>query len=231
MNNNDSSKPSGDSKSEEQNKSGRSAEEIAEEIRAAENSENPEWDGSEAEFVRDDDAEEYEIPETGIRLSYVLTFEEVYSCLYHSNMFKTKGARAIFDSVILIMASVVFFVIYFTSKSQYTEYNLFFGIICIVMTAAIWIVPHLHMKSMAKILCDGKEIETEIYPTHIDIGRDDGAWSIELDGKSRIEEFDNIFLIYADGDRTFAIPQRVIEPELYNEIRAILMSGTEPAED
>ena len=36
------------------------------------NDENPEWDGSEAELVSDDDAEEYEITEKGIKLSYSL---------------------------------------------------------------------------------------------------------------------------------------------------------------
>lgn len=196
-----------------------------------ENEKNPEWDGSEAEFVSDDDAEEYEIPETGIKISYILTEEELYKCLYHSDLFKTKGTRAIIQSIVLAAASVIFFVIYFTTKSEYSVHNLFFGIICLVMIALLWLVPHFHIKSLAKMLADGKLIEAEIYPTHIDIGQGEGAWTIELDGKAKIEEFDNIFMIYADKDKSFAIPERVIEPELYNEIRAILMSGTQPAED
>ena len=205
--------------------------EIADELKNLENEENPEWDGSEAEFVSDDDAEEYEIPETGFRLSYVLTKEELYKCLYHSDIIKTKGKRAVIQSVFLGIAAVVFFVTYFTAKSQYSDYNLFFGIICLAMIAVIWIVPHFYLKSMAKMMADGKTVEAEIYPTHIDIGRNDGKWSIELDGKSTIEEFDNIIMIFTENDRAFAIPERVIEPEVYNEIRAILMSGTEPNEE
>ncbi len=189
---------------------------------------NPGWDGSEAEFVSDDDAEEYEIPETGIKISYVMTKEEMYSCLYHSDVIKTKGARAVMQSVILAVAAVIFFIVYFTSRSQYNQYNLVFGIISLIMIAVIWIVPQWHLRSMSKMLADGKTIEAEIYPTHIDIGRDDGSWTIELDGKSKIEEFDNIVMIYTENDRAFAIPERVIEPELYNEVRAILLSGTEP---
>ena len=46
-----------------------------------------------------------------------------------------------------------------------------------------------------------------------------------------LEEFDNIIMIFSGKDRAFAIPERVIEPEFYNEIRAILMSGTDPGED
>ncbi len=196
-----------------------------------ENEENPEWDGSEAEFVEDDDAEEYEIPETGFRLSYSLTQDEMYKCLYHSDIIKTKGSRAAIQSIIMGIAAIVFFVTFFTTRSQYNEYNLFFGIVCLAMIAAIWVVPHIYLKSMAKTMADGRTIEAEIYPTHIDIGKDEGEWSIELDGKSQIEEFDNIIMLFTENDRAFAIPERVIEPEFYNEIRAILLSGTEPNEE
>lgn len=241
MNDNDSFKPSEEKSSPKAEQEENIADEelikeITEELKQAENSsiqedendENPEWDGSEAEFVEDDNTAEYEIPETGIKLSYSLSCDEMYKCLYHGNGFKTKGARAVMQSIILAIAAAVFFVTYFVTQSDYNSYNLMFGIICLVMTAIIWIVPHLHLKSMAKMMADGKIIEVEIYPTHIDIGRDDGAWSIELDGTSEIDEFDNIFMIYTAKGQSFAIPQRVIEPEVYNEIKAILFSGTNP---
>ncbi len=221
----------GDSLKEENNQNDDLAEKIAKELQEAENEENPEWDGSQAEVVTDDDAEEYEIPETGFKLSYVLTAEEMYKCLYHSNIIKTKGSRAVIQSILLGIASVVFFITYFTTTTQYNSYNLFFGIFCLIMIAVIWIVPQIYLRSMAKMLADGNKIEAEIYPTHIDIGRDDGKWSIDLDGRSAIEEFDNIIMIFSEKDRAFAIPERVIEPEYYNEIRAMLMSGTDPGED
>ena len=177
------------------------------------------------------DAEEYEIPETGYKISYVLTQDEMYKCLYNSNMFKTKGTRAVVESIILGIAAVIFFTIYFTTTSQYNHYNLIFGIISLVTIAIIWIVPHIYLKRMSAMMADGKTIEAEIYPTHIDIGRNDGKWSIELDGKAQIQEFDNIIMIFTDHDRAFAIPERVIEPDVYNEVRAILMSGTDPDEE
>ena len=208
--------------------------EITEEIKKNEENrsdENPEWDGSEAELVADDDAEEYEIPETGIKLSYSLTREEIYNCLRHSRMYKTKGMRAVFETVIFALASVAFFMAYFLSKNEYNGYNLFFAIFCLCMIAVIWIVPFVHLKSMAKIMADGKLIEVEIYPDHLDIGRDFGAWSIELDGSAEIAEFDNIFMIFTPKGQSFAIPERIIEPELYYEIKAILFSGTKPEEE
>ena len=193
------------------------------------NDENPGWDGSESELVADDDAEEYEIPETGIKISYALTEDEMYKCLYHSRLYKTKGKRAVLQTVIFALAGVIFLLTYFLTNSQYNVYNLFFGILCFAMVAVIWLVPYWHMKNLAKIMADGKNIDAEIYPTHIDIGKNDGAWSVELDGKAEIAEFDGIIMIY-DDDRSFAIPERVIEPEVYNEIKAILLSGTMPEE-
>lgn len=192
--------------------------------------ENPGWDGSEAELVSDDDAEDYEIPETGIRLSYTLKREEIYSCLYHSPMYKTKGAKGYFEFILFIIASAAFFFFYFTVNNELRRYNLFFGIFCAVMSILVIAVPRLHMKNLSKRMADGKEIEVEIYPDHLEIGRDDGAWSIELDGSSEISEFDDIFLIVTPKNQSFAIPGRVMEPELYNEIRAILLSGTRPEE-
>ncbi len=225
MSDHDSIKPSGDSEEEKEIK------EIVKELENAEKDDNPEWDGTEGELVSDDDAEDYEIPETGYKISYVLTQDEMYQCLYHSNMFRTKGMRAVVQSIILGIAAVIFFVIYFTTTSQFNHYNLIFGIVCLVTIAAIWVVPHLYLKNMSRMMADGKTIEAEIYPTHIDIGRDDGKWSIELDGQAQIQEFDNILMIFTEHDRAFAIPERVIEPDVYNEVRAILLSGTKPDED
>ena len=194
------------------------------------NEDNPEWDGTESELVADDDAEEYEIPETGIKLSYVMTEKEMYRCLYNSDIYKTKGVRAAFSTVVFALAAVAFFIAYFYMTGQFKEYNLFFGILCVIMIAVVWLVPYFNIKSMAKLAANGKKIDAEIYPDHIDIGSGSGAWSIELDGNCYLSEFDNIFMISV-GDKSFAIPERVIEPEVYNEVKAILVSGTRPKEE
>ena len=179
--------------------------------------------------MADDDAEDYEIPETGIKLSYVMTEKEMYRCLYNSDIYKTKGTRAVFSTVVFALAAVCFIFAYIYTEGQFKPYNLFFGIFCAVMIAVVWLVPYFHIKSMAKIAANGKKIDAEIYPDHIDIGSGSGAWSIELDGNCYLSEFDNIFMISLK-DRSFAIPERVIEPEVYNEIKAILVSGTRPKE-
>ncbi len=191
---------------------------------------NHQWDGSEAELVADDEAEEYEIPETGIRISFALTQEEMYQCLQHSGLYKTKGTRAIIESMIFGIAAVAFVISYFLIKNEYRDFNLFFGVLCLIMIGVIWIIPHFHIKNLARNMANGKIIEAEIYQSHIDIGSGSGAWSIELDGSCELEEFDNIFMIAVPDGKNFAIPQRVIEPEIYNELKAILVSGTSPKE-
>ncbi len=202
--------------------------EILNDLTAAENeNENKE---AENELIEDDDAADYETPATGIRISYVLTSDEVYKCLYHSDLYKTKGGRAIFQSVILIVASLVFCVTAFLGEPNYKVYNLFFAGICLVLIAVIWLVPHLHMKSMAKMMADGHKTEAEIYPTHIDIGRDDGAWTIPLDGSCQIIEVDHIIMIFTPKGQ-FPIPERAIEPEYLSEVNAILAAGTCPKEE
>lgn len=202
---------------------------IAEELKRIQEEEDEEegrdWDGSEAELVEDDDAEEYEIPLAGIRLSYVLTPEEYFKCLQHSGIYKSQGKRGIIEAVILGIISIIFFIAFFMTENIS---NIVFGCISMIFIAVLLIIPNIHMKSMAKIMADGKVIEAEIYPDSVEIGRDDGAWKIELDGTSRIQEFDNIIMIYADHNRSFAIPERAIDPDFLPEIKAILFAGTTP---
>lgn len=203
---------------------------IAEELKRIQEEEDEEegkgWDGSEAELVEDDDAEDYEIPMAGIKVSYVLTEEEYFKCLKHSGMYKSQGTRGIIEAVVLGILAVIFFVVFFMTGNVS---NIVFGCISLIFIAVLLIVPNVHMKSMAKTLADGKIIEAEIYPDSVEIGRDDGAWKIELDGTSRIQEFDDIIMIYAAHNRSFAIPERAIEPDFLPEIKGILLAGTTPA--
>lgn len=202
---------------------------IAEELKRIQEEEDEEegrgWDGSEAELVEDDDAEEYEIPMAGIRVSYVLTEEEYFKCLKHSGIYKSQGTRGLIEAVVLGILAVIFFVVFFMAGGVS---NIVFGCISLIFIAVLLVVPNLHMRSMAKSMADGKLIEAEIYPDSVEIGRDDGAWKIELDGTSRIQEFDNIIMIFADHNRSFAIPERAIDPDFLPEIKGILLAGTIP---
>ncbi len=49
-----------------------------------------EWDGSEAELVPDEDAEEFEDNFAGIKLNYVLKEDEIYDALRSSKVIKVR---------------------------------------------------------------------------------------------------------------------------------------------
>lgn len=189
------------------------------------------WDGSESTLVADDDAEKYEIPETGIKLSFTLTQAEMYKCLKKSDMYKTRGARAVAETLIFVFAGIAFFMAYLKMEEEYKSMNLFFCILCAVMIILVWTVPYFHLKYLSGKMADGKTVNAEVYQERIDIGSGSGAWSIDLDGTSELAEFDNIFMLYTPKDQCFAIPQRIIEPELLNDVKAVLYSGTKPKED
>ena len=59
-----------------------------------------EWDGSEAELVPDEDAEEFEDNFAGIKLSYVLKEDEIYDALRSSKSYKSAQKRLIAESII-----------------------------------------------------------------------------------------------------------------------------------
>ena len=77
-----------------------------EEATEEETEEEPvEWDGSEAQLVLEDDAAEYESPQTGIRLSCDLKEKEIFEALRRFPFTKRAGKRAVIEAVLLLLAS------------------------------------------------------------------------------------------------------------------------------
>ena len=81
-------------------------------------SEETTWDGSESEFVEDDDAEEYEEHYAGIKFGYALKKEEIFSCLKHTGMFKVNGTRSIVEICLLLVLALMFFILFFVGFYQ-----------------------------------------------------------------------------------------------------------------
>ena len=66
------------------------AADVAEQLEQAQEEEyTPDWDGTDAEFVEDEDAAEYEEQYAGIKLSYTLNREEAMACLKRAHIYKT----------------------------------------------------------------------------------------------------------------------------------------------
>lgn len=186
-----------------------------------------EWDGSEAELVLDDDAAEYEEPQTGIKLSYVLREEEVFRALEKSGFSKTMGRRAILECVLFAALAVLFFARFFASHEGA---NLFFGIVAVLALLLAALLPVFGRKRRARLICADERlsnIELEIYPDGIQIGSGDGEWEIPFDGTCRRVEHRGLLLLFPAGKRHMLIlPLRCVEPGVLAEVQAMVVSGT-----
>lgn len=202
--------------------------EVTEEEENADNPDPPEWDGSEAELVADDDAPEYEEQQTGFKLCYTLREQEVLSCLKTTDLCKTSGKRAVVETVLLTILFVTFLVSFFFRGYQVD--SLVFAVICALLMGVIWIVPKQGLKNRARQLAGAKEISVEIYPDSIDIGEGEGAWSIPLDGTAMLEKQERQMVVHA-GKNMLILPFRAIEPAVLPEIQAMIVAGTSRYQD
>lgn len=197
-----------------------------------ESEEAVEWDGSEAELVLDDDAADYEEPQTGVKLSYTLREEEVFHALGKSGFSKTLGRRAVAEGVVLALLAAWFFFQYAQSGEGAV---LFFGCIAVLALAAVALVPYLSRKKRAKEICRNERIahvEMEIYPDGIQIGRGEGEWEIPFDGSCRREKHRGLMLFFPAGKKHMLIlPLRCIEPNVLPEIQAMILAGTTSHEE
>ena len=191
-----------------------------------------EWDGSEAELVLDDDAADYEEPQTGVKLSYTLREEEVFHALGRSGFSKTLGRRAVIEGAVLALLAVWFFVQYALAREGA---YLFFGAVALLALAAVALVPFLGRKKRAREICKNERIahvEMEIYPDGIQIGQGEGEWEIPFDGSCRRLKHRGLLLFFPAGVRHMVIlPLRCIEPGVLPEIQAMILAGTTAQEE
>lgn len=185
------------------------------------------WDGSEAELVLDDDAANYEEPQTGFKLSYTLREREVFRALEKSGFCRTMGRRAVVECAVLAVLAVWFFAAFAHSGEGM---SLFFGIVAVLAFLAAALVPYLARRKRAREICADKRrshVDMEIYSDGIQIGSGEGEWEIPFDGSCRREEHRNLVLLFpAGGKQMVILPLRCIEPAVLPEVQAMILAGT-----
>ena len=182
-----------------------------------------EWDGSEAELVPDDDAEDFEDNFAGIKISYVLKQEEIYDALRSSKSYKSAQKRLIAESIISCIMSGIFFTMFGIQMNWLT---LIFAILCLGLAAIIWPAAWYNIKKNAKRLTSGEEVLMEIYPTLIEMGRGEHKWVIPLDGTISCRKTSKLFVLQTDPNHITILPLRCIEPSVLPDVEAIILSGT-----
>lgn len=182
-----------------------------------------EWDGSEAELVPDEDAEEFEDNFAGIKLSYVLKEDEIYDALRSSKSYRSAQKRLIAESIISCIMSGVFFAMFAIQMNWLT---LIFAILCLILAAVIWPAAWYNIKKNAKRLTSGEEVQMEIYPSLIEMGKAEQKWVIPLDGTVKCRKTNHLFVLQTDPTHITILPMRCIEPSVLPDVEAIILSGT-----
>ncbi len=163
-----------------------------------------------------------------LKTQFALSDEEILETLKRANIYKTQGRRSVIYTIIMAVAAIGFFL----SCIYGNNYNwLLFSILCIVVIAAIWLVPIFHLKKLARENSTGETIEIELTNEDITQKMGDKEWIIPLDKSGTLEVGDEVLIIRTYHGQMFAIPKRSIERELYKKILQILKNGTEPYED
>lgn len=186
------------------------------------------WDGTESEFVEDDDAEEYEERYSGIKLSYSLKREEIASCLKHVGFYKSSGIRQIVELCLLTVLAVMFFVMYSVTAAKV---NLVLSVVSVVLMVVIWLIPVFSLSMNAEKMTTGKQLEVAIYPDNIEVQSGQSKWEIPMDGSSMFEEYNKMLLIYMPQEKIFIIPLRAVEPDFLADVQAMIVAGTTPKTD
>lgn len=186
------------------------------------------WDGTESEFVEDDDAEEYEEKYSGIKLSYSLKREEITSCLKHVGFNKNSGTRQIVELCLLTILVVMFFVMY---SATGLRTNLVLAGFAILTMVLLLVVPAVSLNINAEKMTTGRQLDVEIYPDSIEVYSGSSKWEIPMDGSSQFEEFNKMLLVYMPQEKIFIIPIRAIEPDFLADVQAMIVAGTSPKTD
>ncbi len=186
----------------------------------------PNWDGSEAQYVEDADAAEYEERYAGIQITYQLTREEVEECLKHAGIYQKAKARAVVETVLCAVLCVFFAAECILS---WDPFQLFLSILSGGLIAALWWGYYARIRQHA---AESGNAETTVcfYPDEVEIGGKNG-WSIPLDGTCTLEEYNGMLLLYPKSDKIVAIPIRSIEPSVLADVQAMLVAGTTPFQE
>ena len=159
---------------------------------------------------------------------FILEENEVLETLKRAGIYKTQGNRAILYTVIMAIAAVGFALYCYYGNN----YNwLFFSVLCVVIIGAIWLVPTLHLKKLARENTTGDSVRMKITNEDITQKSGDKEWIIPLDKTGTLEIGEEIIIVRTYHGQMFTIPKRSIEPDIYKRVLQVLKNGTEPYEE
>lgn len=158
-------------------------------------------------------------------ISFSLTVDEAYICLKNAGIFKTSGKRAVLYTVLMAIAAAGFFISYIFGQN----YNwLIFAIICLLVIAAIWIVPYVQLRRLAKENAKGTVIRAKVQEDMIEIIGENSAWEIPLNQTARFSQKGSLMILHTENGQLFAIPERAVPTGKLTIIKKMIKMGTVP---
>lgn len=158
-------------------------------------------------------------------ISFSLTVDEAYICLKNAGIFKTSGKRAVLYTVLMAIAAAGFFISYIFGQN----YNwLIFAVICLLVIAAIWIVPYVQLRRLAKENAKGTVIRAKVQEDMIEIIGENSAWEIPLNQTARFSQRGSLMILHTENGQLFAIPERAVPTGKLTIIKRMIKKGTVP---
>lgn len=186
------------------------------------------WDGSEAEIVTEGADQDYKDTVTGVKLSYVLTEEEIRACM-RATQFDARRKRRMRTQLVIFSILLLAFLVFFFWKGN--PDNLFFATVCAAFIFIMIFLPDIRIKQDARRAADGKEICMEVYPHKIEMGRGENKWEIPLDGSCQSAVYEQNIVVYFNKGDMVILPMRCVEPSVLPEVQAAIVAGTQPREE
>lgn len=187
--------------------------------------EDIEWDGTESELIMDNHDEEYEEKMAGIKLKYTLLEKEIINIFKYTEGYK-KNLKL--QKIHTAVQTVLFFVLLILWRNLGSTYYLILSLFPLTAVMAIWIAPLLSMKSLAKKLSSGEELNVEVFPDKILVDSKRSHREILLDGTSECEQMGGVIIVRPKEGNMVLIPIRSIEPEFLPDIQAMILAGSQP---
>ncbi len=201
-------------------------------------SENDDYRGSETEktepknseetdsqIVVDDESEDYEHENTGIKIKYSLKPDEVEDFIQQSEGFAKNRKEQKKHTVIQVIVFAIMLGLGFLSTNKYYMLLALFPIISLLF---IWIAPYVGVKKLVGDILKNNDYSVEIFPDKIEVTSGGIDREIPLDGTCQSSEFENMFFIFSEKGLDLIIPLRAVEEDFKADVQAMLVAGTNP---
>ncbi|MDO4731633.1 MAG: hypothetical protein Q4B14_05880 [Clostridia bacterium] len=199
------------------------------------------WDGSEAEFVDDEDVEEFEEHYSGIKFCYSLNDDEkeesakILKESISSRQNKTMFKKNIIRTAVLAVAAAVFLVSFILG---YGVVNIVMTALCVLVGLAMWYIPHLYLNKNVLYKSFNGTYNVTVYPHEVEVIKNnckeeklkEEKWIIPMDETGQFAEKDDLLVLISKEGNILTIPIRAIEPSFIADVQGILFTGTKPTE-